>query len=130
MARRFMMKHLTEVACIHTLSTHAAPVRQFALMRERRVELLGDPSGERIVELERVEVGFASYHTGSTQQREFGSRGNLGNFGAGGAAQSNFRGALAFKLQWRSAPYDGQCYVRTFSRTAGRSSGVVLRRAR
>ena len=62
MARRFMVKHLAEIACVHTLRAHTAPVGQFALMGERRVKLLGDPAGERIVELERVEVGFASHH--------------------------------------------------------------------
>ncbi len=93
-ARRFMVKHLAEVACIHTLSAHNAPVRQFALMGERRVELLGDPSGERIVELERVEVGFASHHASSTRQREFGSRGNLGNFWASAALKATFAARL------------------------------------
>ena len=93
-ARRFMVKHLAEVACIHTLSAHTAPVRQFALMGERRVELLGDPSGERIVELERAEVGFASHHASSTRQREFGSRGNLGNFWASAALKATFAACL------------------------------------
>jgi hypothetical protein len=56
-----MMKHLAQVARIYTLAAHAAAIREFALVRERRVELLGDPAGERIVQFESVEVWFTNH---------------------------------------------------------------------
>lgn len=90
-ARRLMVKHLAEIARIHPLAAAPAAVRQFALLRKRRVELLGDPAGERIVEFESVECGFAD-HASITRPREFGSGGNLGNIGARRGVPATFTG--------------------------------------
>lgn len=134
-AWRFMVKHLAQVACIHTLSAHATPVRQFALMGKGRVELFRDSSGEGIVELERVEVGFASCHASSTHRREIGSRGNLGIFGADAACKATLTTPQLYRLMRvglisGATRFSGGFDVRTFSRTAGRPSRVVLRRSR
>jgi hypothetical protein len=59
--RRFMMKHLAQVTRIDALAAHAAAVRKLALVRERRVELFGDPAGERVVEFESVKLWFADH---------------------------------------------------------------------
>lgn len=66
MARRFMMKHLTQVARVYTLPALTAAIRKFALLRERRIELFRDPAGERIIELERVGMRFSDHHTHTT----------------------------------------------------------------
>jgi hypothetical protein len=61
MAWRLVVKHLAQIACIHPLATYAAAIRQFTLLRERRVELLRDPAGKGVVELESVSIGFADH---------------------------------------------------------------------
>lgn len=94
MARRLVMKHLAQIARVHPLAATAAAIRQFALLRERSVELLRDPARERVVEFESVECVFTD-HASITRAREFGSAGNLGNIGARVRSTATFAGISA-----------------------------------
>lgn len=76
-----MVKDLSQIARVHPLSAAAAAVGQVALVREGAIEGLRNSSGERIVELECMNDGFAD-HEELTHRREIGSCGNLGNIAA------------------------------------------------
>jgi hypothetical protein len=53
-ARAFVMKHLPEIAGVDALTAVSAAVGQFALVIEGRIELLRDPTRERVIDVKCV----------------------------------------------------------------------------